>query len=93
MEALFLCPFRFALFRRISRLELIFERFRLNENAGGDYIYLHAIKSLVSSNADVCNESQLKEALAYNNINIRLTADITLNERMYISDGKTLPWT
>ena len=61
----------------------------LNENAGGDYIYLHAIKSLVSSNADVCNESQLKEALAYNNINIRLTADITLNERMYISDGKT----
>lgn len=62
----------------------------LNQGAGGDYIYMHAIADAASNLIVVANESQLKEAVLLNNANIQLSNDITLTSLLDIATPVTL---
>ena len=60
----------------------------LNKGAGGDFIYLHTQKTVVSGTPfDVSTEAKLREVITLSNINIRLTADLTLGSSLIIPNG------
>ena len=62
----------------------------LNKGAGGDYIYLHTQRTATSDTpAEVTTEAQLRDAVTIKNVNIRLTGDITLSDRLVVTNGIT----
>jgi hypothetical protein len=59
----------------------------LNTSAGGDDIYMHITRGLASNHADVYNSRQLLDVASFNNVNIRMMADINVSRTVTFGSG------
>lgn len=64
--------------------------YNLNNGAGGNNIYMHLITTPTEEYTDVYTESQLRDAVRINNVNIRMMADINIASEVVIDYNTTV---